>query len=83
MMLGLEGARFVRIFWSSWSWLTSLSAKGSRTELGQGLARAWAKSAAALRTRSVALWVGIETWRGNHSTVSMMRVARMAMHQTV
>ena len=68
----LGAALFVRTSWISWSLWTSLSVSGSRGELGHGLANALARSVAALSTRSVALWVGMETWWGNHSTVSMI-----------
>ena len=72
----------LRRTWSStWSWCTSLSVRGANGELAVGFSRAWVRSWAAARTRSVEEAVGMVTCLGNHSTVSMMRVALVSMIQ--
>jgi hypothetical protein len=82
-VVGVGAARLWRMAWSSWSLWSSLSARGCSGELRQGFCRALAKSAAAVRTRSVALGAGMATWRGNHLTVSQMQVALVLMHHNL
>ena len=82
-LVGLSGARLQSTCWICSSVCTSLSVRGCNGELVSGLAMAWARSDAALNTKSVVEWVGIFTWWGNHWTVSIMRVPRVLITQTM